>query len=32
MNLDPTPLTDNQYQALTGAILTAIEASTDRWL
>jgi len=32
MNLDPTPLTDSQYHALTGAILAAIEASTDRWL
>ncbi len=29
---DPTPLTDNEYAALTGAVLAAIEAAADRWL
>ena len=32
MNLVPTPLTDSQYHALTGALLAGIEATADRWL
>ena len=32
MALDPTPLTDTEYVALTGAVLAAIEAAADRWL
>ncbi len=32
MNLVPTPLTDSQYRALTGALLAGIETTVDRWL
>lgn len=28
----PTPLTDAEFQALTGAVLSSIEAAADRWL
>ncbi len=28
----PTPLTDSEYFALTGALLAGIEATLDRWL
>ena len=32
MNIVPTPLSDSQYHALTGALLAGIEAAVDRWL
>ena len=32
MDLVPTPLTDSQYHALTGALLAGVEATVDRWL
>jgi CyaY protein len=32
MDLVPTPLTDHQYRAFTGALLAGIEAAVDRWL
>lgn len=32
MTFVPTPLTDLQYQALTGALLAGVETTTDRWL
>lgn len=28
----PTPLTDAQFQALTGAVLSSVEATVDQWL
>ena len=28
----PTPLSDREYHALTGAVLAAVEASVDGWL
>ena len=32
MSLVPTPLTDREYHALTGAVLAAVETSVDGWL
>jgi CyaY protein len=32
MNIVPTPLSDSQYNALTGAVLAGIEARADLWL
>ena len=28
----PSPLTDSEYAARTGAVLASVEATTDRWL
>jgi CyaY protein len=28
----PTPLTDSEFRATAGAVLSGIEASIDRWL
>lgn len=32
VDLVPTPLTDAQFHALAGAVLSSIEATVDRWL
>jgi CyaY protein len=32
MDFDPTPLTERQYHALTGAVLAGVEATVDSWL
>jgi CyaY protein len=32
VELVPTPLTDAQFNALTGAVLSSVEAAVDQWL
>ena len=32
IDLVPTPLTDPEYHALTGAVLASVETTVDRWL